>query len=102
MHFDNALNFKKKRPLLQLIRCAFVFYVSAVVRLCSFVVLFCLFYIFFSFYDNNEFLRRVFYSVLLFPADGGGVCFARGGTGVGDGPVAEGKGASGQTQGKDS
>lgn len=39
---------------------------------------------------------------LLVPADRGGVCTAGGGTGVGDGPAAEGKSASGAAQREDS
>ena len=40
--------------------------------------------------------------MLLFHADGGGVCLAGGGTGVRDGPAAERKGASGPAQAEDS
>lgn len=47
-------------------------------------------------------LGQLFYSVLLFPADGGRVCSAEGGAGVRDGPAAEGEGAPGPTSGKTS
>lgn len=40
--------------------------------------------------------------VVLVAADGGGVRAAGGGTGIRDGPAAEGKGASGSAEGEDS